>query len=164
MGDRIGGFNLNLNPTLSISTDSYDQYDCVGGLLTVSTLFDYQGDRGHDGIITDVRLLEATAAPITMAVAVTFFNANPDDVGTTITEQLKLVLAAADLTKWIGTVTLNSYETITDDLRVAENPPQFKQFDLGKGNRTLYMAITALESGTFNAATDLTLGIGLEMN
>jgi len=86
-----------------------------------------------------------------------FFDSNPS--ATTVTDNVALTIADADLTKIIGVIALTTHKTfVNNSVSVAQD--QSIPFNLGNAS-TLYAILVARSTPTFVATTDVTLRVGI---
>lgn len=159
--DRIGGRYANLSVVPVISTSIYAEADAVGALNSLIIPSDYRNSQNSElsGVITSLQL--ASIDNVTADQKEIFlFKANPS--ASTFTDNAALVIAAADLDKCIGQVTLVAADHVLVGggrvlgVKQGLNIP----FNLGDA-LTLYAAIITRGTPTYTTTSSLKLGLGI---
>lgn len=103
--DRVGGWTgvISLKPTLG--TDAYTAADIMGGLIKLEGISRVANSPTGKGILHSVRVVDVEEQDVSMAI--TFFNAEPED--STTVDDAALVVHANDFDKIIETVSITTY-------------------------------------------------------
>ena len=134
----------------------YASGDSIGGLITLSNVAPQTNvNNAGSGKINSAVIADKAAQSANIDVV--FFDSNPS--ATTVTDNVALTIADADLTKIIGVIALTTHKTfVNNSVSVAQD--QSIPFNLGNAS-TLYAILVARSTPTFVATTDVTLRVGI---
>ena len=150
---------IQVAPT--VGTDAYTANDVVGGLMTFSI-----SDQGFDGLVRSILVTDAHSQA--EAYVLYLFGAQPS----TIADDAAFAPTIADLKKIIGVVTLAAadYTTVNSldwallgghEDNVAANVTM--EIPAHSDNGDIYMYAVATDTPDYNAATDLTFTLSVEV-
>jgi len=144
----------SVSATPTISTSAYSVGDAVGGLITLTNAL---VKVSFSGTIKTVTLSDASKQ--NAVIQVTFFSSSPTTA--TITDNAALVIPVAELTKVIGTVSIesanyssysaSSFATVECNLGVKLT---------GEGS-TIYACLSTDGAPTYATTSALTLGVAI---
>jgi hypothetical protein len=144
---------ISVTPT--VTAGAYSSGYSVGAKQTLNGVtFLTQGGTGY---IQSVKMTDK--AKQNAITVVTFFNADP--TGSTLTDRGALNIVAADLSKIIGTITINNFTTYSAT-SVGVATGQMIDFSLATG--TIYAVAMTLGTPTYASTSDLTFTYGIEQN
>lgn len=154
---KIGGWTKTLKTAAVIDTGAYTSGDNIGGLLTLSnaTRSGGGGPGQGGGLIQVVRLVDQDNEK--REIDIVFFDENP--TGTTITNNVALDIADADMAKVIGHVTILATDYVSyADNAIATRTGLGLAFSLASGT-TLYAAMVIRDTPTYTATTDIAVAV-----
>lgn len=150
----VGGYTVEVTPTVTVSLTAYTAGDCVGGKLTLANAVRVNGGTG---VLQSLLLLDRANQKPNLTLLI--YNADP--TAATLTDNAALSNSTDDV-KVIAKVNVTSgdWETINSKAYASLSGLGLV-LKAASGSATLYAALLTTSTPTFVATTDLQLRLGI---